>query len=89
MTTPPAPGNGARGVGCRLGQRTLSKSLTKQQRLPSDNCLVVLVEGCTVRIIGGDRPTGVPRRQGFAWKTDARAYAERLSAERGWQLKHG
>jgi hypothetical protein len=50
----------------------------------------IIVDGCTVRIVAPTQvKIDVPCRQGFAWEADARAYAERLSAERNWPIEGG
>jgi len=53
--------------------------------LPGGKRPVILLDGCTVRIVGGD--VDVPRRQGFAWADNAKEYAEKLSRERGWPIE--
>jgi hypothetical protein len=86
MATPP-PGNGG-GAECRLGRRTSSTFRCKSQLLPVRNSPVVIVDGRTVRIVGAaDSDIGLPRRQSFAWPTNARKYAEQLSVERGWPIE--
>lgn len=51
---------------------------------------VIVVDGCTVRIVSGYAEKDVPpRRQSFAWTKDAAVYARRLSAERGWPIEAG
>jgi hypothetical protein len=50
---------------------------------------IIKVNGHMVRIVG-EVPASVgnlPRRQSFAWPTDAEQYAERLAGERGWKLE--
>jgi hypothetical protein len=48
----------------------------------------IVVNGTEVRILADDYArVDVPRRQGFAWPENARDFAERLSAERGWPIE--
>ena len=45
------------------------------------------IDGCTVRVVTEPGlKLDVPRRQGFAWAKNARAYAEALSAAHGWPI---
>lgn len=86
MTTPP-PGIGG-GADSHPGSGTPSKSIAETQRLSTDNSPLIVVSGTFVRIVGGfDQPDVPPRRQSFAWEADAKAYAERLSRERGWPIE--
>jgi hypothetical protein len=55
--------------------------------LCDDKCPSIIVDDRTVRIIGGDVPIDIPRRQSFAWAKNAEAYAKRLAAERGWPIE--
>jgi hypothetical protein len=51
---------------------------------------MIVVDGCVVRIIAdADAKLPMPRRQGFAWPSNAESYAMQLAAERGWKLERG
>jgi hypothetical protein len=47
---------------------------------------LIELDGSTVRIIGGGQ-INVPRRQSFAWPSNALEYARRLSREHGWPIE--
>jgi hypothetical protein len=69
--------------------RTLPKGRVSDCPKPrTSHSASIIVDGCTVRIVAPTQvKIDVPCRQGFAWEADARAYAERLSAERNWQIE--
>ena len=74
----------------RLGEGPADKnSLSKIEAFQLGNGAEpgIVVDGTVVLIVA--RPSSsldIPRRQSFAWSENAEAYAQRLAAERGWNV---